>query len=174
MRYAKIKTRKTILFSYIPIFALLTLIVCMSCGGKGNIEGKPKMASNQQKGVGHTIDEASKRTNVSWICISCNYISKEPSDICSSCKRGKFQLTTTLQQAKVGLNVVRERARSNLDLRSDIVEDCPICFEEDAVKVDGGHMCEQCKKPICMPCYKQMQKIRKHFCPLCRYVPSAN
>ncbi|MHB9147222.1 MAG: hypothetical protein ACYC2U_02095 [Candidatus Amoebophilus sp.] len=172
MRYAKIKTRKTIMFSYAPIFALLTLIVCMSCGGKSNIEKKPKIISNQQKDIDRTdtpvTDGASKRINEQWVCITCNYISEKPNNVCPNCKEGRQQLATTLQQSKVGLGV-KKKTQSSLDLSADVAEDCPICFEEDAVKVNGAHMCEQCKKAICVPCYKQMQDINKHFCPLCRY-----
>ena len=171
MRYAKTKTRKTVLFSYIPIFTLLTLIVCMGCGGKGNVRQKPTITSHQQKNVdrkvSHAANKASKRPSVAWVCISCNYVSEKPKDMCPACRREKYQLSASLQQAKGEVDSVQKQTNQNLSY--SIVEDCPICLDEDAVSMNGAHTCDRCKKSICNTCYKHMQEVNKHFCPLCRY-----
>ncbi len=84
-----------------------------------------------------------------WCCEACTFINPLSADTCESCGLAHATLR-------------------KIPLEEDTEETCPICLEEDKL-LSGKHVCQQCKKAICEPCYQDVLKSRNKYCPLCRY-----
>jgi hypothetical protein len=95
---------------------------------------------------------------IEWVCKACTFINPLPphiwaNKICEACGTDAHKYTGSTK------NFRQEEKKK---------EECPICFEEDKFQKDGQHLCSQCKKAICKPCYQVILKGNNKACPLCR------